>query len=888
MLRGESEGTPGRDDEIEAAAIAQLAPLLQRPEQLSRLQNFRADFQKQYEVAQSHLHSAVQAGNEDKRFAFEQINQLVALVTSCKENFDEIDHAGEDVKDLIREHKEILKYSIARKNMATTHRINEEFKNVGAKADALKKRLLAMQGKVRDKKVDRTITDVYKALRKLVLFRNQLWREGSKYASEFRSQVQRKFEVLNEVAEMLEGAVWDNLLDSISLSDEDPTTLVHTLKVIEWEDRSKHKVFPKWSVDMPYKEGKKGDGVMFAKALQRLGADIKATLDDVQKDMLEKPVAEQVELMEELVHELVIVYKRTRRCFPPRYNILSFYHKRYQHFLIEHVNELMSDTSKMSQNDTLVLADWIQNFTKKMSAIMGAAAVSAVDFADVLKRLAAAYKLKSQDTLTRPFENVVKQLQNDTPQEKENGAFFTFGPRDLYSIINRHFNSIGTRHETPDAVIEVAKLYGTLLNSCQRQMMEFLRSSELQEEKLFIGGSEKKEEFLCAWLSSGLRYEKNTDALHKSLTKKLLSVSSRAGAAGAARAAGPLRGGDSKRDDGDDDDDAMESFSARLDAVMDLTRKGFRRVADEVVEVLSSLVIALLRNGEAYKSLFSKAWYSKEENEEISENVIAEISESLVDYKTWSEWHEYNEKLTHSLLSAFVQSYFSSLLEKKPKVGPKLIQRLEADRRYYLRYVRSDPNFEGFQSKAEPAFRLFKGFVEIFQVQDAQEVDEHFTTILDACDADRGYLMLQQALKLMPKVSSREATHTLQRFKDFGVAYNERIGRETSDGKAAEAAAAGRTRIEDDSGFILDVGFPSNKGKYFAPKKLPSVASKVQKVSKLKNWFNTSVTRSNPGFGAALRGGLDPAEDSKEDAKADEEAINMEDFLGSDFEEEEG
>ena len=93
--------------------------------------------------------------------------------------------------------------------------------------------------------------------------------------------------------------------------------------------------------------------------------------------------------------------------------------------------------------------------------------------------------------------------------------------------------------------------------------------------------------------------------------------------------------------------------------------------------------------------------------------MIAEISESLVDYKTWSEY-EYNEKLTHSLLSLLCSRTFR-VCWRRSQGRAQTHQRLEADRRYYLRYVRSDPNFEGFQSKAEPAFRLLRDLWRSFR-----------------------------------------------------------------------------------------------------------------------------------------------------------------------------
>ena len=165
---------------------------------------------------------------------------------------------------------------------------------------------------------------------------------------------------------------------------------------------------------------------MFAKALQRLGADIKATLDDVKKDMLEKPVAEQVELMEELVHELVIVYNHETFSATVQHPSLS---QRYRTDRTSTADERhVQNVAKRHAG-----ARGLDPFYKKMS-LSWAPRRCPQSTLPMFSRTRGSV-LKSQDTLTRPFENVVKQLQNDTPQEKENGAFFTFGPRDLYSII---------------------------------------------------------------------------------------------------------------------------------------------------------------------------------------------------------------------------------------------------------------------------------------------------------------------------------------------------------------------------------------------------------------------------------------------------------------------
>lgn len=92
------------------------------------------------------------------------------------------------------------------------------------------------------------------------------------------------FQVLNRVQRKLEAVLEDFLTNAIDLvevwisgnftssdlsqtkqyfsfTQDDPTTMIYTLKIVEWEDRSKTKVFVDWHIDQPYRMGQQNDGV---------------------------------------------------------------------------------------------------------------------------------------------------------------------------------------------------------------------------------------------------------------------------------------------------------------------------------------------------------------------------------------------------------------------------------------------------------------------------------------------------------------------------------------------------------------------------------------------------------------------------------------------------
>jgi len=844
------------DEDIELEAIKELLSKLERPEQLSYLQRLKDDYEKQFEASQAQLHSLVQTTNDDMRFAFEQIRDCVALMGTCRENFREVDRLGVITKTLLPEHNEIRKYSVARKNMNTTWKIIEEFRNINGKALALMDKLKAMEGDNRDRKADREIQKVYMNLRHLCKFRNQLWREGENYALEFRKLIQRNFEVLNQVQSKLKTALRYNIEDTLILCTTDPTTLIYTLKIIEWEDRAKTKVFTEWNVEKPYKAGQKNDGIMFAQATVWLSDCIEENLKSSGETIDEcENIQEKFKVLDEVIEELEAVHTRVVLCYPPKWNIVNFYQKRYRYWLVEKIVELSANTTDLTQGDTLRLASWIQKFEKILIRLEGARNVPQ-ELKDAVLTLGESLRIKSQDSLTQPVRKVFKMVKNDEPNKKDNGKLNTFGPRDLFSLINNHFSTAKKKYGSGEAMIEIARLYGTLLNNYQRQMINYLRTAIVEDDKIFLEGKEKTEEFLVAWLSSGMRYEEVTDRLQEMILSKLK------------RPTGSIDNLSVK------DDAPSLSYEMHLREIIKITKAGFRKVADEVLEILCAYVMKLLKDGEPFQCLFSDIWMQdRNKMEDINNVLMQEIADSLNLYIEWNEWEEYSKKLTSKMLKSFVQTYFLQLMREKPRVSEQFIRNLILTKQTFQRRVRNDKAFSSLgELSQENAFDLFDAFEKMLQVQDAFELDTHFPSILKCFEGDAGYIIIQQLLRMLPGLQSKDKQATLERFKSLGYVFNEK--KESKKAELEEALTLGSI----ESGFYLDISFPRLKKQ--KPQHMKGQSSQQAKFLKMKSWFGL-----NDQKGAEKKADMPPTIiEEKQEVKNEEETevINMEDFLDED------
>ncbi|GAB5364088.1 hypothetical protein AAMO2058_000939300 [Amorphochlora amoebiformis] len=858
------------DAEIEAQAIQQLLPLLQLPEQLGRLPSFKASFQKQYGVSQAHLHSAVQTNNDDLRFAYEQIDQCVDLMKACRENLKMIDRLGSKCKKLLPEHEEIRRCEVARKNMMTTMQIIDEYNSIAEKAKKLMDKLDLMKG-ARQASADREIQNVYLSLRNVILFRNQLQIEGKNYAHEFRHKINKKFEVLNAVTTRLEEAVWDNVFDTVSLAIEDPTTLIYTFKIIEMEDRAKTKVFTPWDpMNLVSPMGKKGDNVMFAKWKMKVDISIDERLEQLQEEIVtEKALTAKLLKMDTLLDELITVSTRVVACCPPKYKVQEFYQTKYYSWLVETVCTMVSMVTDMSQTETLSLASWIQKLEKHIQKLAGKTAVPP-ELKDAVMTLGESYKIKSQDTLTQPIFNVFEMVKKDEPNEKASGKLSTFGPRDLFSLINNHFNSVNKKYGSGEAMIEIAKLYGMLLNKYQHKMIRFLRSVNFDEksDKIYLDSEEKSEEFLCAWLSSGMQYIEVTDKLHGMVRSKLYR----------ATAAKVEKVGDDRREVKDALEQDMTEYTEQLVRITTITKRGFRKVADEIVEILCSYVMKLVTSGEAFKELFKERIWMQggSKREEIDEAIIGEISESLKLYLGWNEWDEYSYKLCTTMVTTLVQQYLTHLLNERPKINDKFLRILRSSKSFYMRFVSEDPLFDKVDKKTlEEKFELFDAFSGMFVAQDIFELETHFSTLITNFEPDVAFIVFQQILRLLSNISSKDKAKAIERYRSFGMILTE---------KRRSEMGTDLTRIgSEESGFMLDISFPKAEKKLHKHTKTSSNA--------FLSWFSSptlSVKESKEDAKEAKneKAGLPyifEEANKEESGKAEEpEVISMADFLGED------
>mmetsp|Transcript_23216 Transcript_23216/g.37371 ORF Transcript_23216/g.37371 Transcript_23216/m.37371 type:complete len:431 (+) Transcript_23216:3-1295(+) len=429
-------------------------------------------------------------------------------------------------------------------------------------------------------------------------------------------------------------------------------------------------------------------------------------------------------------------------------------------------------------------------------------------------------------------------------------------------------------------MIEIAKLYGTLLNKYQSKMIEYLHTLYIDDEKMFLEGKHKSEEFLVAWISSGMRYEEITDRLHHTIVSKLHGSSSSSSSNAAAASSSK---------------DRDRSYEYTLKAIISITKLGFRKVADEVVEILCLYVMKLMEGGEPFQELFGSMWLNGDkELEDINEALMDEIGGALLDYNGWNEWEEYMGKLSSRMVLVFFQTYFLQLVKKKPQVSQQLLSNIDSSKRYFRRFLRTGKAFTALEDddSVNNCFKMFDAVENMLSVKispensEGYDLDASFPQILKTFDSENtATVFLQQILRMTSGISRDKQNTILQRFKNFVPIFRER---QQANKEREQKDEGGQSQQEvygsKESGFYLDVRFPKLEVKQKAQHQKDNSSVASLRYLKVSTWFS-GATKGEKNAGnvqsPADKKNNKPVVEAKAPAE-DTEVVALEDFLDDD------
>lgn len=343
--------------EIEARKRAkiQVANLLQRPDQLEKVEQIRRRVARRKGSVEAMLKSAIQSQLDGVKTGLTQLSTALKDIQEIKQNLDEVDETyntiaglGDKLKGIREENSRHSQLAAAMDNLTHIFNVPEMI---------VKCTDLISEGK---------LLHAHKFLSELETSRDELLYELHRQASQSptdRNMVMQYFSGLENLSKSLSKQLFLILERTIMSVRMEPTIIVTVLRIIEREERLDTLTAKRYEQmnlpDRPKRWRDKAFEVMESSVFHRIEG---TQMGDRTTDKMW--LVRHLEVTRQLVLEdLRVVKTLCEQCFPPHYDIVNRYTKMFHDGISQHLNEVVSQG--LEGNEIVSLLTWIRDYTSK-------------------------------------------------------------------------------------------------------------------------------------------------------------------------------------------------------------------------------------------------------------------------------------------------------------------------------------------------------------------------------------------------------------------------------------------------------------------------------------------------------------------------------------------
>ncbi|CAG7721652.1 unnamed protein product [Allacma fusca] len=455
------------ESSAKSKAVERICNLLQRPDQLEKVEEFKKRESRKKASKEAMLKTALQSqldgvrsGLELLKFAREDLTDVGNHTAELQKCLKDLLALGSILEDVREENFRHSQYAMAMENM------NNIF-NISKNLD--KAETLINDGKMLQAHI---LLSELESSRDELLY--ELFRMGNK--SE-HTMLLDYFSDVEKLSENLEKHLSLNLKRTLNIAVKQPTLLVTTLRIIEREERADAAAIQRFDMS-----GFKSPGrpkCWKAKALKILEDSVKEKLEASQLESRAENkmwLVRYLEVMRQLIlQDLLVVKALCVPCFPSSYNILNCYVKMYHRCLSKQLQECIGNG--LEGFEYVSLLAWVLNTYTGPQLLLSIdlglepqdiptdlldKQVNDMLMRDYLKNIGENYRSCLRIIIAKEVEEWWK---NCSPQSDSDGHFRTEAPVDIFKMVDENLQLAKT--VSPELVhkmlllsLEIIREYG--------------------------------------------------------------------------------------------------------------------------------------------------------------------------------------------------------------------------------------------------------------------------------------------------------------------------------------------------------------------------------------------------------------------------------------------